>query len=56
MKTKDEQNKMKMEYKPLDKRMKELSEDELSEVTGGETEIQYIMESGEVVVSTYQAR
>ena len=35
MKTKDEQNKMKMEYKPLDKKMNELSDDELEQVTGG---------------------
>ena len=55
MKTKDEQNKMKMEYKPLDKRMKELSEDELSEVTGGETEIQYATDPGEAVF-IYKAR
>ena len=35
MKTKDEQHEMKMEYKPLDKKVNELSDDELEQVTGG---------------------
>ena len=35
METKDEQHEMKMEYKPLDKKMNELSDDELEQVTGG---------------------